>query len=235
MDKRASDEDRHGSSKIPPVPSHQTTPPPLWSALRNSAYKLPYGAISRRHEGGGLSPRETLYKIWGLSTSFPRAGLNCPIEEIGLNIPSIWEDYCGTALRSWTQILNDEGALGTTARAFLHGAASKFRQWPLGLAFHSKKSGSPLCPSIAARIMATLLTADLHPIRGQEILSGNQISTILSTRIPIQTDKDGCPLDTQQFPQPTLILQKLVPLKGERIPQLVPNTRPSPRRSPLLP
>jgi hypothetical protein len=61
-------------------------------------------------------------KIWGLTTSFPRAGLHGPIEKIGLNIPSIWEDFCGTALWSWTQIINDEGALGTTAQASLHGA-----------------------------------------------------------------------------------------------------------------
>jgi hypothetical protein len=54
-------------------------------------------------------------KIWGLPTSFPRAGLHGSIEEIDLYIPTIWEDLCGTVLRSWTQIRNDEGALGTTA------------------------------------------------------------------------------------------------------------------------
>jgi len=94
-------------------------------------------------------------KMWGLPTSFPRIGLLGPIEEIGLNIPSIWEDFCGSAFQSCTQNLNDEGALGTTARASLHGAASKFCQWPLELAFHSRKSGSPLCPSIVARYMAS--------------------------------------------------------------------------------
>jgi hypothetical protein len=116
------------------------------------------------------------------------------------------------ALRSWTQILNDEGALGITARAFLHGTASKFRRWPLKLAFHSRSSGSSLCLSIAARNMATLLAADLHPIGGPEICLGNQILKSLSTRIPIHTDEDGCPLAAQPFSQLTLLLQKLVPL-----------------------
>jgi len=101
-------------------------------------------------------------KTRGIPTSFPTAGLHGPIEEIELNIPSIWEDFCGSALRSWTQNLNDEEALGTTARATLHGAASKFRHWPLELAFHSRRSGSPLCPSLVATNMATLLTSDLH-------------------------------------------------------------------------
>ncbi len=53
-------------------------------------------------------------KIWQLPTNFPKAGLHAPAEELGLNIPTVWEDYCGSAIRSWTQILNDEGA---TARA----------------------------------------------------------------------------------------------------------------------
>jgi len=71
---------------------------------------------------------ETLYRnIWGLPPSFPRAGLHAPVEEICLNIPYIWEEICGLALRSWAQILDDEGALGITARASLHGAAYKFR------------------------------------------------------------------------------------------------------------
>ena len=102
----------------------------------------------------------------GIPTSFPREGLHGPIEEIGLDIPSIWKDFCGTVLWSWTHILNDEGVLGTTARASLHGAASKFRHWPLELAFHSRKSESPLCPLIIARNMATLITTDLHPTWG---------------------------------------------------------------------
>ena len=67
----------------------------------------------------------TSRRIWNLPQTFPRAGLHAPIEELGLNIPTIWEDYCGTAVRSWTQILNDEGALGATARASLKQAATK--------------------------------------------------------------------------------------------------------------
>ncbi len=90
-----------------------------------------------------------------------------------LNIPSIWEDYCGAAIRSWTEILNDEGALGTSARASLHSASAKFRHWPLELAFHSDRDNIPMCSSIVARNMAPLLMADLHPVGGPEIWSGN--------------------------------------------------------------
>ncbi len=56
-------------------------------------------------------------RIWCLPTSFPKAGLHVPIEDIGLNIPSAWEEFCGSALRSWAHILNDEEDLGITARA----------------------------------------------------------------------------------------------------------------------
>jgi hypothetical protein len=34
-------------------------------------------------------------KIWYLPNTFPRAGLHAPPEELGLNIPTIWEDYLG--------------------------------------------------------------------------------------------------------------------------------------------
>ena len=63
-----------------------------------------------------------------------------------------------------------------------------------------------------AKDMATLLTTDLHPRGGPEIWPGNQISTSNSTRIPIHTDEDVCPLAIQQFPKPTLLLQNLVSL-----------------------
>ncbi len=56
------------------------------------------------------------------------------------------------------------------------------------------------------------LTTDLHPTGVLDIWSGYQISSSLSTRISIQMDDDGCPLNTQQFLQPTLILQELVPV-----------------------
>ena len=153
----------------------------------------------------------TTRKIWHLPNTFPRAGLHAPTEEMGLNIPTIWEDYCGTAIRSWTQILNDEGALGTTARASLRQASVNFKHWPLELAFHTAK-GHATCPSVIGRNVATLLTADLHPMGDTEIWSGNQISTSLTANIPITTDEDGCPVDTQPFPPTINILHRLVPL-----------------------
>ena len=66
-------------------------------------------------------------KIWHLPNIFPRAGLHAPAEELGLNIPTVWEDYCGSAIRSWTQILNDEGTLGVTSRASYTRAAQKLK------------------------------------------------------------------------------------------------------------
>jgi len=54
------------------------------------------------------------------------AGLHALLEDLGLNIPSIWEDYCGAATRSWTHILNDEEALNTIDRASLNIASAKF-------------------------------------------------------------------------------------------------------------
>jgi hypothetical protein len=151
-------------------------------------------------------------EIWNLPTSFTKAGLHAVLEEAGLNIPSVWEDYCGAAVRSWTQILNDEGALGVTARASLQRASTQFQHWPIDLAFHALKDRSPACKSIMARNMATLLLADLHPTGGPEIWAGNRISTSISSLIPIHLDEDGCPLKTQPFPAATHILKKLVPL-----------------------
>ncbi len=63
-----------------------------------------------------------------------------------------------------------------------------------------------------ARNIATLLMADLHPTGGPEIRSGSQISTYISSLIPIQQDEDGCPLKAQSFPKATLILKKITPL-----------------------
>ena len=65
--------------------------------------------------------------IWDLPASFPKTGLHALLDEVGLNIPSVSEDYCGATVRSWTQILNDDGALGTTARASLERASTMFR------------------------------------------------------------------------------------------------------------
>ena len=39
-------------------------------------------------------------QIWDLPPSFPKAGLHALLEDIGLNIPSVWEHYCGAAIRS---------------------------------------------------------------------------------------------------------------------------------------
>ena len=47
-------------------------------------------------------------QIWKLPPAFPRAGLHALLEDLGLTIPSIWEEYCGAATHSWTQIANDE-------------------------------------------------------------------------------------------------------------------------------
>jgi len=109
-------------------------------------------------------------QIWNLPINFQRTGLHALLEDLGLNIPSIWEDYCGAAIRSWTQILNDGGALGSTARASLQTTSAKFRHLPLEImAFHSRRGHTPICSSIVARNIATLLMADLHPVGGAEI------------------------------------------------------------------
>jgi hypothetical protein len=52
----------------------------------------------------------------------------------------------------------------------------------------------------------------LYPVGGPEIWSGNQISISIAARIPINLDGDGCPCDTQPFPQATSLLGKLTPL-----------------------
>ncbi len=64
---------------------------------------------------------------WHVPNNFPRVGLHAPANELGLKIPSIWEDYCGLAIRSWTRILNDEGALGATARASYKHVVEKLK------------------------------------------------------------------------------------------------------------
>jgi len=110
----------------------------------------------------------TYRKIWHLPNTFPRAGLQAPSEELGLNLPTIWEDYCGSAIRPWTQILNNEGALGVTARASYTQAAEKFNHRPLELAFHILKDHAT-CPSVIGRNVVTLLTTDLHPMSDTEI------------------------------------------------------------------
>jgi len=39
-------------------------------------------------------------EIWNLPASFPKAGLHALLDEMGLNTPSVWEDYCWAAIRS---------------------------------------------------------------------------------------------------------------------------------------
>jgi hypothetical protein len=135
-------------------------------------------------------------QIWNLPASFPKAGIHALLDEVGLNISSVWEDYCGTALRSWTQILNDEGALDTTARASIQIASNVYRHWPLELAFRSRrKSQTPICTFAMARNMATLLLADLHPTGGLEVWYGNRISSSFTSKIHVHTDSEGCPAD----------------------------------------
>ena len=34
----------------------------------------------------------TSRQIWHLPDTFPQAGLHAPSEELGLNIPTVWED-----------------------------------------------------------------------------------------------------------------------------------------------
>jgi hypothetical protein len=41
-------------------------------------------------------------KIWSLPAPFPKAGLHARPEELDLNIPTVWEDDCGAAIRSCT-------------------------------------------------------------------------------------------------------------------------------------
>jgi hypothetical protein len=174
----------------------------------------------------------TCRKIWRLPRGFPRAGLHAPHDELGLNLPTIWEDYCAAATNSWTNILNDQGALGSTARASLAQAAHKFQRWPLELAFHSYRGGRPICPSVIARNIATLITADLHPLGGPEIWSGNEISLSLTSSIPITTDEDGCPTPKQPYTGANRILLRLIPLWEHKIhtwaqiARLSPNTHP---------
>ncbi len=85
-------------------------------------------------------------QIWNLPITFPKAALHALLEDLGLNIPSIWKDYCGVAIRSSTHILNDGGAIGTTARASLQTTSAKFRHWSLGMAFHSHRDAPPYAP-----------------------------------------------------------------------------------------
>jgi hypothetical protein len=149
-------------------------------------------------------------QIWRLPISFPKAGLHAPAEELGLNIPTVWEYYCGSAIRSWTQILR-RGRARHRSQGLHAPSIGQIKNWPLELAFHTHKIHAT-CLSVIGRNAATLITADLHPLGDTEIWSGNQILTSITTQIPITMDEDGCPTKDQAFPQSTKILHKLVPL-----------------------
>jgi hypothetical protein len=100
------------------------------------------------------------------------------------------------------------------------------------MAFQNHRGGRPLCPSIIARIIATLISVDLYPLGGPEIWSGNPISTTLTLSILITTDEDGCPTPSQPYTRVNRILRKLIPLwehnifTWEQIAKLSPNKRP---------
>jgi len=47
---------------------------------------------------------------------------------------------------------------------------------------------------------------------GTTVWVGNQISTSITSKNPIITDEDECPVEEQTFPPATKILQHLVPL-----------------------
>ncbi len=68
----------------------------------------------------------------------------CPSEELGFNIPLVWEDYCGATIRTYTRIFSNEGAVGAPARASLNKATSKFKCWPLEMVFYSQKYDTTL-------------------------------------------------------------------------------------------
>jgi hypothetical protein len=102
------------------------------------------------------------------------------------------------------------------------------------LAFRSRISGSPLCPSIVARNIATLLTADLHPIGGPEIWQGNHIFKKFLYMNPRPDGRGWVPLGHPTV-SPTLVpLAKVGSPMGKRFPQSVPSIGPSTRRPPLL-
>jgi hypothetical protein len=71
--------------------------------------------------------KQILKKTWNLPVSFPNIELHALLDDLGLNVPSVWKDYCGADIRALTQMLNDEGPLGSIARASLQRAAIKFR------------------------------------------------------------------------------------------------------------
>jgi hypothetical protein len=92
-----------------------------------------------------------------------------------------------------------------------HKPHRNLKNLPLELELHSHR-GHATCLLVIDRNVATLLTADLHPMGIAEIWIGSHISASITTKIHTITDENGCPAEEQPFPPTTIILQKLVPL-----------------------
>ena len=104
-----------------PLPQHIKQSPLLYGAHSEIAHTHCLLALSPQAIREVNSVLESIsIQILNLPLTFPNARPHALLEDLVLNIPSVWEDYCGVAIRSWTQILDDEGTLGTTARASLH-------------------------------------------------------------------------------------------------------------------
>jgi hypothetical protein len=94
-------------------------------------------------------------QIWNLPPAFPKAGLHALLEDLGLNIPSIWEDYCGAVIRSWTQILNDEGALGSPPGPPFKQRRPSSDIGHLKWSFTSTEDASPYAPLYTSNSVTT--------------------------------------------------------------------------------
>jgi hypothetical protein len=87
----------------------ERTPLPLHIKERLLLYNA-NSKISHTHCLMALSPQDIRdvdsllegisRQIWNLPLAFPKAGLHALIKDLGLNIPSIWEDCCGAEIRS---------------------------------------------------------------------------------------------------------------------------------------
>ena len=73
---------------------------------------------------------ETSRKIWHLPNTFPQAGIHAPSEDLGLNIPTVWVDYCRAAIKSWTKILTHERALGVNLQGHLYTSRIEIQTLP---------------------------------------------------------------------------------------------------------
>ena len=140
-----------------------------------------------------------------LPKSFPRVALQAPAHQLGLNFPSIWEDYSAAAGASWCRILNDEGILGRAARDSLSQAALEFRSWPT-------TSALPHYPYTMGRVAAILLSSNLIPAGSPDIWLGCQISNDLTTATHPVVDDNGTLQDPQPYPPTHDVLHRLTPL-----------------------